>query len=79
MKAATIHGGAISAAIARFGGTRADWLDLSTGINPCPPPLPDLSIEDWTRLPERGAEDALRTAARSFYGAPEAAHVVLAR
>ncbi|HEX2019481.1 MAG TPA: threonine-phosphate decarboxylase, partial [Aurantimonas sp.] len=36
------HGGALDAAIARFGGWREEWLDLSTGINPAPPPLPPL-------------------------------------
>ena len=30
------HGGGLDAAIAQFGGKRADWLDLSTGINPVP-------------------------------------------
>jgi len=32
MTAARDHGGGIDAAIACFGGTRADWIDLSTGI-----------------------------------------------
>ena len=27
-------GGGLDAAVARHGGSRADWLDLSTGINP---------------------------------------------
>ncbi len=30
------HGGGLDAAVARSGGARADWLDLSTGINPVP-------------------------------------------
>ncbi len=34
------HGGGIDAARARWGGSRADWLDLSTGINPVAYPLP---------------------------------------
>ena len=34
------HGGGIDAARARWGGTRAEWLDLSTGINPVPWPEP---------------------------------------
>ena len=34
------HGGNIDAAKARFGGS--DWIDLSTGINRVPYPLPDL-------------------------------------
>ena len=28
------HGGGIDAAVAAYGGVRANWLDLSTGINP---------------------------------------------
>ena len=35
------HGGGIDGAVARFGGTRGDWIDLSTGINPLPYPLPE--------------------------------------
>ena len=34
------HGGDLDAAIARFGGRREDWLDLSTGINRLAYPLP---------------------------------------
>lgn len=36
------HGGGISEAAARFGGRPEDWLDLSTGINPCPAALPEI-------------------------------------
>ena len=35
------HGGNIDGAIARFGGT--DWIDLSTGINRVPFPVPALA------------------------------------
>lgn len=63
----TDHGGALDRAIARFGGVRAQWLDLSTGINPWPYPVPALSAEAWTRLPDAAA---LLAAARGFYGAP---------
>ena len=45
------HGGGLDAAIAQFGGTRADWLDLSTGINPVPYPAPVLPADAWTALP----------------------------
>ena len=72
------HGGALDAAISRFGGARADWLDLSTGINPSPPPLPPVPQDAWTRLPERAAEDRLIVAARSAYGASEDASIVAA-
>ncbi|SKA28260.1 threonine-phosphate decarboxylase CobD [Consotaella salsifontis] len=72
------HGGALDVAVARFGGPRADWLDLSTGINPAPPPLPAIQADAWTRLPERVDEAGLLAAARRFYGAPEAAGIVAA-
>ena len=49
------HGGGLDAAMARYGGVRADWLDLSTGINPVPYPLPDLPRAAWTALPDSAA------------------------
>ncbi len=73
-----VHGGAIGAAVARFGGRREDWLDLSTGINPVPPPMPAMEAEWLTRLPEAEAEAGAREAARRFTGAPDGADVVLA-
>ncbi|MER0237643.1 threonine-phosphate decarboxylase CobD [Fulvimarina sp. MAC8] len=72
------HGGALDAAIARFGGKREDWLDLSTGINPSPPDIPILTASSWARLPEAGAEQCLVDAARSFYGARNAAGIAIA-
>ena len=41
------HGGGIDAAAAKYGGARADWIDLSTGINPVPYPVPDLPGTSW--------------------------------
>lgn len=72
------HGGGLDAAIARWGGTRADWIDLSTGINPEPYPLPDLPPEAWTALPDSGAVAALERAARAFWMVPEGAGVLAA-
>lgn len=72
------HGGGLDAAIARFGGTRADWLDLSTGINPVPYPLPDLPPDAWTALPDRAAMDRLEQAARRFWSIPDSAAVLAA-
>ncbi|SNY46938.1 L-threonine O-3-phosphate decarboxylase [Pseudooceanicola antarcticus] len=70
------HGGNLDAACARHGGTRADWLDLSTGINPVPYPLPDLPGEAWTALPDAGAREALIAAARRFWNIPEEASIL---
>ena len=40
-----VHGGRLDQAIERHGGDRAKWLDLSTGINPVPWPIPEVSKE----------------------------------
>ncbi|QRX84141.1 threonine-phosphate decarboxylase CobD [Glaciimonas sp. PAMC28666] len=62
------HGGNLHAAIASFGQSRSEWIDLSTGINPHPYPVPALAADAWHRLPE--AHPALATAAARYYGAP---------
>jgi len=72
------HGGALDRAIARFGGVRADWIDLSTGINPWPYPVPAVPAEAWTRLPDEAALRGLIEAARAFYGAAADAAVTVA-
>ena len=73
------HGGDLTEAMARYGGTPAMWLDLSTGINPRPWPVPaDLPAEVWQRLPSRAAEEALIAAAREAYAVPADAGVVAA-
>ena len=63
------HGGNLDGAIKAFGGDRADWIDLSTGINTVPYPVGPISPEAWTRLPEGSALGALEDAARRAYGA----------
>jgi len=65
------HGGGLDAAITQFGGTRADWLDLSTGINPVPYPAPVLPADAWTALPDKAAYARLIGFARSFWNVPE--------
>ncbi len=72
------HGGGLDAAIARFGGTRRDWLDLSTGINPHPYPVGALDAGDWTALPDRAAAQALSDAARRFWRVPNGAGLLAA-
>jgi cobalamin biosynthetic protein CobC len=59
------HGGDIDTAQARFGGT--DWIDLSTGINRAPYPLPPLPQETWTALPTAASTARLLTAAATAY------------
>ncbi|WP_422049139.1 threonine-phosphate decarboxylase [Shimia sp.] len=72
------HGGGIDAAVARWRGSRAEWLDLSTGINPVPYPLPEFTAADWNDLPDQAAQDALIRAARAFWQVPEGAAILAA-
>ena len=60
------HGGRLRAAAAHYGIPPAAWLDLSTGINPHPWPVPPLPASLWQRLPEEN--DGLEAAAASAYG-----------
>ncbi|MEP3347291.1 MAG: threonine-phosphate decarboxylase [Litoreibacter sp.] len=73
------HGGGLDAAIAKYGGQRADWLDLSTGINPVPYPIGEIDAEAWTALPDSGAFERLANAARKHWGVPEGAEIVPAQ
>src|SRR5262249_40980532 len=61
------HGGGITAAARLFGGRPGEWLDLSTGINPNPVPLPDIPVSAWHRLPDEHRVEAARVAARDYY------------
>ncbi len=72
------HGGDIAAARRAFPGAPEPWLDLSTGVNPNPYPLPPLDREAWTRLPDRAALGRLEEAAAARYGAPDGVAVVAA-
>jgi cobalamin biosynthetic protein CobC len=60
------HGGRLRKAAQRYGIPLADWLDLSTGINPNGYPVPLLDAACWRRLPEE--EDGLEAAASAYYG-----------
>lgn len=72
------HGGGLDAAAERYRIPKADWLDLSTGINPVPYPVANLDPASLTRLPDRAAEAALVEAARTAYGVHADARVVAA-
>jgi cobalamin biosynthetic protein CobC len=64
-----VHGGNLRRAIAQFGGQPAEWLDLSTGINPHAWPAPPIAGDAWHRLPE--PDPGLVQAACAYYGAPD--------
>jgi cobalamin biosynthetic protein CobC len=70
------HGGDLAAARLLFPGAPEPFVDLSTGINPYPYPIPQWPPELLTRLPEQGALDRLAAIAAQAYGAPSAGHVV---
>ena len=73
------HGGDLAAARLMFPGAPEPLVDLSTGINPIPYPMPPLSPDVFARLPEPGALASLAAVAARAYGAPSAAHVSNAR
>ena len=72
------HGGGIDAAARRWGGARADWIDLSTGINPLPFPLPALPAAAWSALPDQDAMAQLDAEARRVWQVPPGAGVLAA-
>jgi len=78
MTSARDHGGGLDAAMARFGGTRKDWIDLSTGINPIAYPLGTIESHVWATLPDRVAHDRLIAAARRFWRVPQDAQIIVA-
>ena len=69
-EAFTYHGGALDVARRLAPGAPEPWIDLSTGINPHPYPLPDLALELWSRLPGAAALAELEGAAAGRYCAP---------
>ena len=72
------HGGDLSAARQMFPGAPEPFVDLSTGINPDPYPVPVLPYDLYARLPDSAALARLVAAAVTAYGAPSAAHLVAA-
>jgi cobalamin biosynthetic protein CobC len=73
-----VHGGDLTAARRLFPGAPEPFVDLSTGINPNPYPLPDLPPEIFARLPEPATLEKLTTIAAARYGAASHGHVVAA-
>jgi cobalamin biosynthesis protein CobC len=72
------HGGDLAQARALFPDAPEPWIDLSTGINPHPYPLPSLPLSLWQRLPGAREEAALLQAARDVYRVPERVGIVAA-
>lgn len=72
------HGGRLGAARTAYPAAPTPWLDLSTGINPRPYPVPVLGPETWSRLPDPQALRALEQAAAAAFGVDDPARVVAA-
>lgn len=73
-----MHGGDLGEVMRRFPDAPRPWIDLSTGINPVPYPVPSLSDDAWARLPSRADEDALLAAAAQRYGSGDPRTIVAA-
>jgi cobalamin biosynthetic protein CobC len=72
------HGGGLIAARRRYPDAPEPWIDLSTGINPVPYPVPPLPLEAFTRLPEPEQVAALEAVAATAYGVGDPAMLVAA-
>lgn len=62
------HGGDLAAASRAFGVPANGWVDLSTGINPVPWPVPAAALDSLHRLPDSGQIERLKEAAARAYG-----------
>lgn len=72
-----MHGGDLSAAIAKYGGSREDWLDLSSGINHTTYPFDrDGAFEAIGCLPSHKDLYDCLVAARSYYGVGDDVSIV---
>ena len=72
------HGGELATARRLFPEAPEPWIDLSTGINPIPYPLPALPLSLWQRLPGAQDEARLLRAARRAYRVADDADIVAA-
>jgi cobalamin biosynthetic protein CobC len=60
------HGGDVALAAKQFAIAAENWIDLSTGMNPCPYPIPEMPAAVFEQLPYWQAE--FLAAAKSYYG-----------
>jgi cobalamin biosynthetic protein CobC len=70
------HGGNLAAARAMFANATEPFIDLSTGINPYPYPVPEIPPDRFFRLPDEASIGRLAEIAAQSYGAPSKDHVV---
>lgn len=71
------HGGDLAFATRTYGEPHGGWLDLSTGVNPAPYPVPPelLTADLLHRFPGRDVLGRLEAAARMAYAVPANAHL----
>jgi cobalamin biosynthetic protein CobC len=65
------HGGNLERAIQTYGGSRSDWIDISTGISPFSAPIPELDLSSWHRLPERALLSELAEITKKYYASKQ--------
>ncbi|MBU6461994.1 MAG: threonine-phosphate decarboxylase [Bradyrhizobium sp.] len=65
-----IHGGRIDLAASLYPSAPKPWIDLSTGINPIPWPVPAISPARYQRLPFASEITEMTAAASAAYGLP---------
>lgn len=70
------HGGRLGAARTAWPDAPTPWIDLSTGINPHPYPVPAFAPETWSRLPDPESLRALERVAAAAFGVEDPARVV---
>jgi cobalamin biosynthetic protein CobC len=70
------HGGNLAAARAMFPNAIEPFIDLSTGINPYPYPVPEIPPDRFFRLPDQASVGRLAAIAAQSYGTPSKDHVV---
>ena len=75
---AILHGGDLDEISRRYPDAPRPWLDLSTGINPVPYPVPAIPAASWARLPAKSEQRALLAAAAARYGVASAEMIVAA-
>src|SRR3546814_7898938 len=61
------HGGDLTALKAMPGAFAGNWLDLSTGINPLPWPVPAVAPDAWQRLRSEEHTSELQSLMRISY------------
>jgi cobalamin biosynthetic protein CobC len=71
-----IHGGRIDTAALLYPAAPQPWIDLSTGINPVPWPVPPIPLARYQRLPLARELAEMSAAAAEAYGLPANAVVV---